>query len=73
MAALAEFGGKMDRGLGRRATADVLWDQVRSVRDTGTSIYCLCTGNSTCPQSSPLVAFRRDHVYRIYIIGALLY
>lgn len=28
MAALAEFGGK-DRGLGRRATADVLWDQVR--------------------------------------------
>lgn len=28
MAALADFGGKMDRGLGRRATADVLWDQV---------------------------------------------
>lgn len=29
MAALAEYGGKVDRGLGRRATADVLWDQVR--------------------------------------------
>ena len=28
MAALADFGGKVDRGLGRRATADVLWDQV---------------------------------------------
>ncbi|CAM9691130.1 unnamed protein product [Pylaiella littoralis] len=33
MAALAEFGGKMDRGLGRRATADVLWDQIRKLRD----------------------------------------
>ncbi|CAM9109482.1 unnamed protein product [Scytosiphon promiscuus] len=33
MAALADFGGKMDRGLGRRATADVLWDQIRKLRD----------------------------------------
>ena len=34
MAALADFGGsgKMDRGLGRRATADVLWDQVSKIR-----------------------------------------
>lgn len=33
MAALADFGGKVDRGLGRRATADVLWDQIRKLRD----------------------------------------
>ncbi|CAM9552122.1 unnamed protein product [Ascophyllum nodosum] len=32
MAALADFGAK-DRGLGRRATADVLWDQIRKLRD----------------------------------------
>lgn len=31
MAALADFGGKTDRGLGRRATADVLWDQVSKI------------------------------------------
>lgn len=31
MTALSQLGEKADRGLGRRATADVLWDQVRIV------------------------------------------